>query len=206
MHIHRQHQPHADIQHEHRAAARRVEGQGDADDRQEAEVHADVDEYLGHERAADASADEGAQHILAARSGGEGLDDDGQQHAQHHAAAHEACRVADPAEDEVIVGVGDAVVAAAEEAVAEDAARADGDLTPLLLVDNVLPDRLAGRPARLVVGVDDRKDAVPLVALADLVAEEGEGPAAAAARAAKAPMIYFQLSPAAKSIQQPMMP
>ena len=73
------------------------------------------------------------------------------------------------------MGVGDAVVAAAEEAVAEDAARADGDLAPLLLVDNVLPDRLAGRPARLVVGVDDRKDAVPLVALADLVAEEGEG-------------------------------
>ena len=150
VHIHRQHQPYADIQHEHRAAARRVEGQGDADDRQEAEVHADVDEYLGHERAADAGTDEGAQHILAARSGGEGLDDDGQQHAQHHAAAHEACRVADPAEDEVIVGVGDAVVAAIEEAVAEDAARADGNLAPLL--------------------------------------------------------IYFQLSPAAKSIQQPMMP
>ena len=179
MHIHRQHQPHADIQHEHRAAACRIEGQGDADDRQEAEVHADIDEYLGHERAADAGADEGAQHILAACSGGEGLDDDGQQHTQYHAAAHEACRVADPAEDEVIVGVGDAEVAAAEEAVAEDAARADGDLAPLLLVDDVLPDRLAGK---------------------------AKAAAAAAARAAKAPMIYFQLSPAAKSIQQPMMP
>ena len=35
---------------------------------------------------------------------------------------------------------------------------------------------------------------------------EAKAAAAAAARAAKAPMIYFQLSPAAKSIQQPMMP
>ena len=73
------------------------------------------------------------------------------------------------------MGVGDAVVAALEQAVAEDAARADGDLAPLLLINDVLPDRLAGCPARLIVGVDDREDAVPLVALADLVAEEGEG-------------------------------
>ena len=49
-------------------------------------------------------------------------------------------------------GVGDAVVAAAEEAIAEDAARADGDLAPLLLVDNVLPDRLAGRQPVSLLG------------------------------------------------------
>ena len=175
MHIHRQHQPHADIQHEHRAAACRIEGQGDADDRQEAEVHADIDEYLGHERAADAGADEGAQQIFAAGTGGKGLDHQREQHAQHHAAAHKTGRVADPAQDKVVVGIWYTVVPAAEQPVAEDAAGADGDLAALLLVDDVLPDRLAGRPARLVVGVDDRKDAVPLVALADLVAEKGEG-------------------------------
>ena len=65
VHIHRQHQTHADIQHEHRAAARRVEGQGDTDDGQDPKVHPHIDEDLGHERAADARADEGTQHILA---------------------------------------------------------------------------------------------------------------------------------------------
>ena len=72
------------------------------------------------------------------------------------------------------MGVGDAVIAAAENTVAEDAAGTQRDLPPLLLVDDVLPDSLAGGPARFVFRVDDGEDAVPLVALADFIAEKAE--------------------------------
>ena len=175
MDIDGQHQPDANVQHHHRAAARRIEGQRDADNGQDAQVHAHIDRDLGHQRTADARADEGAQQVLAPRPGQERPDDDGEQHPQHHAAAHKARRVADPAEDEVVVGVGHAVVAAAEHPVAKDAAAAQRDLAALLLVDDVLPDGLAGSPAGLVFGVHHGEDAVPLVALADLIAEKGEG-------------------------------
>ena len=103
------------------------------------------------------------------------------------------------------MGVGDAVIAAAENTVAEDAAGTQRDLPPLLLVDDVLPDSLAGGPARFVFRVDDGEDAVPLVALADLIAEKA-ATATAAAAAEMAPMIYFQLKPAENIMQQAMMP
>ena len=73
------------------------------------------------------------------------------------------------------MGIGHAVVPAAEQAVAEDAAGADGDLAALLLVDDVLPYRLAGGPTGGVFRVQHRQNAVPLVALADLIAEKGKG-------------------------------
>ena len=73
------------------------------------------------------------------------------------------------------MGVGDAVVFPAEHPVAEDAARAQGHLAPVLLVDDVFPHVLAGGPAGGVLGVDDREDAVPLVALANAVAQEHKG-------------------------------
>ena len=104
------------------------------------------------------------------------------------------------------MGVGDAVIAAAENTVAEDAAGTQRDLPPLLLVDDVLPDSLAGGPARFVFRVDDGEDAVPLVALADLIAEKPNATATATAAAEMAPMIYFQLKPAENIMQQAMMP
>ena len=119
VHIDRQHKPHADIQHQHRAAARRIKGQGDADDRQHPQVHAHVHGDLSHQGTADAGADIAAQQILAAGTGGKGLDHQRQQGAQHDAQAHKAHGVAYPAEDKVVVGVGYAVVPAAEQAVAE---------------------------------------------------------------------------------------
>lgn len=103
------------------------------DDGEDAEVHAHIDGDLRHESTADAGTDEAAQHILTAGAGGKGLADQRKQDAQHHTAAHEAGGVADPAEDEIVVGVGDAVIAAAENTVAEmppDPARSP----PLLLV------------------------------------------------------------------------
>ena len=42
------------------------------------------------------------------------------------------------------MGIGHAVVPAAEQAVAEDAAGADGDLAALLLVDDVFPSGFVG--------------------------------------------------------------
>ena len=175
MHVHRQHQAHADIQHEHRTAARRVKRQGHADDRQQPQVHPHVDGDLGQQRAAHPRTDEAAQHILAAAAHRKGADDQGDQHPQHHHAAHKAQGVAHPAEDEVVVGVGHAVVFPAEHPVAEDASRAQGHLAPVLLVDDVAPHIFAGGPAGGVLGVDDRQDAVPLIALADAVAQEQEG-------------------------------
>ena len=78
------------------------------------------------------------------------------------------------------MGVGDAVIAAAENTVAEDAAGAQRNFAPLLLVDDVLPDSFAGGPARFVFR--------------------------ATAAAEMAPMIYFQLKPAENIMQQAMMP
>ena len=72
------------------------------------------------------------------------------------------------------MGVGHAVITAAKQPIAKDSARAQRNLAALLLVDDVLPDGLAGGPAGLVIGIDDSKDAVPLVSLADLIAEKGE--------------------------------
>ena len=64
-----------DVQQQHRAAARRIERQGDTDHGQDAQVHAHVHGDLGHQSAADAGADEGAQQSLAAGTGEESLDD-----------------------------------------------------------------------------------------------------------------------------------
>ena len=175
VHIHRQHQSDADIQHQHRAAAGRIERQGDADDGQDAQVHADVDGDLCHQRAADTGTDEAAEHILALCAGGKGLHDEGEQNAQHHAAAHKAHRVTDPTENEVVVGVRHAVIAAIEQAVAKYPTRAQRNFAALLLVDDIFPNGLTGSPAGFVLRVDDRKDTVPLIALADGVAEEGKG-------------------------------
>ena len=72
------------------------------------------------------------------------------------------------------MGVGHAVITAAKQSIAKDAARTKRDLAALLLVDDVLPDGLAGGPAGFVIGIDDSKDTVPLVSLADLIAEKGE--------------------------------
>ena len=72
------------------------------------------------------------------------------------------------------MGIGHAVVPAAEQAVAEDAAGADGDLAALLLVDDVFPSGFVGCPAGGILRVDNGQNAVPLVALADLIAEKGK--------------------------------
>ena len=72
------------------------------------------------------------------------------------------------------MGVRHTVITAAKQPVAKDASRTKRDLAALLLVDDVLPDGFAGGPAGLVIGIDDGKDAVPLVSLANLVAEKGE--------------------------------
>ena len=175
MTVDREHQSDADVQHQHRTAAGGVEGQRDADDRQQAQVHAHVHRDLSHQGTADAGADVAAQQIFAAGTGGKGLDHQREQHAQHHAAAHKTGRIADPAQDKVVVGIWYTVVPVAEQPVAEDAAGADGDLSALLLIDDVLPHRFAGGPAGGVLRVNNGQDAVPLVALADLVAEKGEG-------------------------------
>ena len=148
VHIDRQHKPHADIQHQHRAAARRIEGQGNADDRQYPQVHAYIHGDLSHQGAADAGADIAAQQVPASRTGGKGLDHQCQQCPQHDAQANKANGIAHPAENKVVVGIGHAVVPAAEQAVAEDAAGAQRDLAALLLVDDVLPHGLAGGPGR----------------------------------------------------------
>ena len=104
------------------------------------------------------------------------------------------------------MGIGHAVIPPAEQAVAEDAAGADGDLAALLLVDDVLPGGFVGCPAGGILRVDNGQNAVPLVALADLIAEKGKTPPPRPQLPPKmAPMIYFQLRPAANIMQQPMM-
>ena len=85
MTVDREHQSDADVQHQHRTAAGGVEGQRDADDRQQAQVHAHVHRDLSHQGSADAGADVAAQQIFAAGTGGKGLDHQREQHAQHHA-------------------------------------------------------------------------------------------------------------------------
>src|SRR6185437_7147461 len=133
------------------------ERQRHADDGNEAHHHRRIDEDVEEEVGGDAERQQSPELAAAAEGDGVAIDEDAGVEREQQQAAHEAPFLGQHGEDEVGVLLrqeGEMRLAPLHEALAENAARADGDLG--------LQAVIAGAE-RVVLGIDEIEDAVLLI-------------------------------------------
>jgi hypothetical protein len=151
----------------HRCAAVAHQRQRHADHREQAADHAGVDEDVHEEGEREARGEQARERVLHLRREVHGAADDEQVQQHQHDQPEQAELLADHREDEVGVALGQVVelrLRTLHPALAEHAARADGDLR----LDDVV-----ARAERIVLRVEEGEHALALVVVQQWPADPG---------------------------------
>ena len=118
----------------HRSAAVAEKRQRDADNRQYAQIHTDVDNALKRDRRENADTDVATQQIIGPAGKGQQTDAHKKQKQNHRHAPDKAQRLADKRKNKIVVDFRHINMFACKQALAKSAAGTDGDFGVVLLI------------------------------------------------------------------------